>query len=1177
MIRKLLPLLALAALASRAAEPILLQWGAIDTDAPAAQAESADFKARVAKKAAATRRAAAAETRAAYLVQFPAAVTEAQRTWLESTTQVRGYIPENAYIVWATPSEMEAIAANPDVFWTGEWKKEYKTVRAAAAKRAAAASDADTARWMQVGSLLTDDEGAASLRARLEALPATVRSAFPRLDGSSAVAFLTDSQIDEVASWPDVDWIEPKLQPRLHNDKAVLASMMNVTPAWKAISSGGLGLTGAGQVVAVADTGCDKGSTSDIHADFAGRIKAGYGWTNGTFKSSASWADTDAHGTHVCGSVLGSGAQSEGQFRGVAYEAQLVVQGCQEDLGGLPDNAQDLFKQAYSQGARIHSDSWGFDSDLAAQYVYDAVYADSYMWTNQNFLALFAAGNDGIDKNKDGVIDPGSVTPPATSKNCLSVGAAENFRSSGGYSTTTWGGAWGSDYPTAPIKGDKISGTTTPQGLAAFSGRGPTEDGRIKPDIVAPGTDIISVRSRVAQDDGWGNYNTHYLYEGGTSMATPLVSGAITLIRQWLVDRQGIAEPPAALMKALLINGARDMTPGQYGTGFTQEITARPDRSQGFGHVNLYNALEPGDGTFLVFATNKFATTGSNFTTNIVVGQANAGKYVLTLAWQDYPGTSGASKTLVNDLDLTVTSPSGTVYYPNNYGTLDHTNNVEFIEFTASEVGSYAVKVNAYKISKTTGVGSQPFALVMRGPETILEPAAPEFTSATSATEGVQNGDIEFTFSDLLSAGYPAPTYTITAAVSSGEYDFDGDTGYLYFRPANAGSFTFTCVASNEYGTATNTLTVTVTAPPVTVPELTVTDITDTTALATWTACDGVTTYTLQLSTNDFAAASGASVRSATPILSEDFAGFTGSGSADIGASLDNYTVTAGWTGFKVYYNNGEAKIGASSGGQPWIMTPALAASGTLRVVWSARRYGTSDRDTLLLGISENGTDFVDETITLADEMTTYTSEFALNGSTAYVRWMGSGTSKARFYLDDVTITNLGGGDTPAGNGVQEFTVSGTSYEFTGLAPATVYYARVKGDAGWSNTKEFLTAQTLTPFEQWLADHAASGHAAGETAPNGHTYWDNYIADIDPGDRFLAIKLDPASGTFTIPAASANRTYTLVWTTDLSADEDEWTEQSLGAGDPDAVLPIPTNAATFFSRVRAELPAPSLP
>ncbi|MBP5788294.1 MAG: S8 family serine peptidase, partial [Kiritimatiellae bacterium] len=593
----------------------LLQWGTIDTASDAAQAESAALKAKVAKKAAAARKAgAAAESRAAYVVQFPGPVADEWRAWLESATQVRGYLPEFAYLVWATPSEMDAIAANPDVFWTGEWKKEYKTVCAetAPAKTTASAA-ADEARWMQVGSLLTGDDGAADLRARLEALPATVRSAFPRLDGSSAVAFLTDAQIEEVASWPDVEWIEPKLKARLFNDKAARTNMMNVTNAWKALSSGGLGLTGTNQIVAVADTGCDKGSLTDIHADFAGRVKAGYGWADpdpddyegGVYSASYSWADTDAHGTHVCGSVLGSGAKSSGQFRGMAYEAQLVMQGCQEDLSGLPDYTWDLLKQAYTAGARIHSDSWGFGTNYAGKYIYDAAYSDGYMWTNQNFIMVIAAGNDGIDKNKDGVIDAGSVSCPGTAKNCLCVGAAENYRSTGGYSEYGWGSAWSSDYPTDPIKSDKISQTSTPQGLAAFSGRGPTKDGRFKPDIVAPGTDVISVRSRMAQDDGWGIYtsNTNYLYEGGTSMATPLTSGALALVRQWLVDRKGINEPMAALMKALLINGARDMTPGQYGTGSTQEITARPDRSQGFGHVNLYNSLEPGDGNFLVFAT----------------------------------------------------------------------------------------------------------------------------------------------------------------------------------------------------------------------------------------------------------------------------------------------------------------------------------------------------------------------------------------------------------------------------------------------------------------------------------------------------------------------------------------------------------------------------------------------
>ncbi len=431
---------------------------------------------------------------------------------------------------------------------------------------------------------------------------------------------------------------------------------------------------------------------------------------------------------------------------------------------------------------------------------------------------------------------------------------------------------------------------------------------------------------------------------------------------------------------------------------------------------------------------------------------------------------------------------------------------------------------------------------------------APVLTASQGTAVAATVGDtVEFT---VTATGNPAPTVAMAAT----EYDAIFENGEFAFAPDAVGTYAFTFTAANSEGTDTLTVTVTVSAAPVTVPELTVTDVTDTTALATWTACDGVTTYTLQLSTNDFTAASGAS-RSATPILSEDFSGFTGSGTTDISTTLDSYTATAGWTGSKVYCNSGEAKIGASSG-QPWIMTPAMTASGTLRVVWTARRYGSSDHDTLLLGVSENGTDFTDETITLADEMTTYTNEFALAGSTAYVRWMGSGSSKARFYLDDVAITNPGGGDAPADDGIQEFTVTGTSHEFTDLTPFTVYYARVKGDSYWSNTEEFLTEEGSSPepssdFEQWLADHDAAGAAADDIAGDDvHTFWDYYLADIDPySSTFLAIEIaDPAAGTFTIPAASANRIYYLLWTTDLTQD---MTEQSLGAGDPSAAIPFP--------------------
>ena len=803
----------LVAPVSRAAAPLLLQWGTIDTGGAEAQAESATLKAKVAKKAAAARKAgAAAESRAAYVVQFPGPVLEEWRTWLESATQVRGYLPEFAYLVWATPTEMDAIAANENVFWTGEWKKEYKTVRVSSAPASARSA---AARWMQVGSLLTGDDGAADLRARLEALPADVRAAFPRLNGSSAVAWLTDAQIDEVAAWPDVEWIEPQLEPRLCNDQAARDNMLNVSNAWAALSVGGLGLTGAGQIVAVADTGLDKGSLTDIHADFTGRVVAAYGWANRAYDPSASWADTHSHGTHVCGSILGTGAKSSGQYKGMAHEAKLVFQGMGANLRGLPVDTGDMLKQAYDAGARIHSDSWGYGTNFPGQYNYDSVYVDIYTWENQNFLAVIAAGNDGVDANADGVIDPGSVSVPGTAKNCLCVGAAENYRSYGGRAALTYGWKWSSDYPADPIHSDTISSTNALQGMAAFSGRGPTADGRFKPDIVAPGTDIISVRSRVTTNRAWGvAANTNYLYMGGTSMATPLASGATALVRQWLVERQGIDEPMAALMKALLINGARDMTPGQYGAGATQEITARPDFSQGFGHVDLCNSLDPGEGNFLVFVTNIIAATDAEFTTNLLVSAANAGTYRLTLAWQDYPAAPAAAKTLVNDLDLIVTSPSGTRFYPNKLGAADHTNNIEFVEFEAAETGNYAVRVYGTTIAETEPNDGQPFALVMSGPVT-GEPAAaaPRFAVSSYADEAILGKVFRFDFKPLLFVkGYPEPEFIITSSLPSDAYEVTDSV--ISFTPDFSNDATFECVATNDLGGSTCTLTVSIAATP---------------------------------------------------------------------------------------------------------------------------------------------------------------------------------------------------------------------------------------------------------------------------------------------------------------------------------------------------------------------------
>ena len=183
-----------------------------------------------------------------------------------------------------------------------------------------------------------------------------------------------------------------------------------------------------------------------------------------------------------------------------------------------------LFQQAYDAGARIHANSWG--SAAAGDYTLDSANADTFVWQRRDMLITFSAGNEGIDANANGVIDNDSIGSPATAKNVLTVGASENqrpsypcdatlsYQSHDAYqpSTTcaamsgqnllgTYGQRWGADYPAAPIAGDLSAGNAGQ--MAAFSSRGPTDDGRIKPDVVAPGTWILSGYSHQHQE-GYG-------------------------------------------------------------------------------------------------------------------------------------------------------------------------------------------------------------------------------------------------------------------------------------------------------------------------------------------------------------------------------------------------------------------------------------------------------------------------------------------------------------------------------------------------------------------------------------------------------------------------------------------------------------------------------------------------
>ena len=375
----------------------------------------------------------------------------------------------------------------------------------------------------------------------------------------------------------------------------------------------------------------------------------------------------------------------------------------------MPPSIPTLFDAAYKQGARIHSNSWGAPGSNG-RYDNWCVLTDTWLFNNQDFLAMFAAGNEGADMSKDGVIDQGSVSSPGSSKNVLTVGASKNYLLEGGIQrmmkelrdgTNKWG--------VEPIASSKLS--EDQKGMAAFSSRGPTQDGRLKPEIVAPGTNIVSARDRHPKADpakmSWGLYDDHYVFMGGTSMATPVAAGGVALVRQYLVQKLGTENVSSALMKAAVANTATDLFPGQFGErGAGQEQpTRRPNNHQGWGLVNLANMAS---GTPHLVDEKVGLATGQ---AKEYLVQHFGGSLHVTMAYTDAPGTASAQRTLVNDLDLSVIDPSGRALFPNGKSGKDAVNNMEQIDILNAPAGAYRIVVSGGNVPQGKN-GAQPYALV---------------------------------------------------------------------------------------------------------------------------------------------------------------------------------------------------------------------------------------------------------------------------------------------------------------------------------------------------------------------------------------------------------------------------------------------------------------------------------
>ncbi|AEG61845.1 peptidase S8 and S53 subtilisin kexin sedolisin [Desulforamulus ruminis DSM 2154] len=450
------------------------------------------------------------------------------------------------------------------------------------------------------------------------------------------------------------------LEPNYQLENNLAAGILGIPALWT-LNPGinGLGLTGKGQTVAVADAGLDGGNMETLHPDLKDRL------TGVKDFSGDGWGDPNGHGTHIAGSIVGTGAKSQGYIRGMAPEAGLYFQATYNEAEKnlrIP-SVYDLLNDAYNAPGqpRIHVNSWGANFSDGI-YDWNSYSLDKFVWDHPDMVVLKSAGN-GYKTAKPFVSSPGSA------KNAVTVGSTEGVR--------------GID-----------TGSDNPGQVVGFSSRG-TFDGRIKPEVLAPGTWILSTRKtnpNLEGDNYIGVYNQYYGYMSGTSMSTALTAGSLALLRQYLVQK-GLS-PSAAQMKALLIFGTR-ILPGVSGS------------DQGFGRVDAERSIIAMDQGDVKVLDEKGLNTGEELTYTYT---SNGQPFRVVMAYTDYPKTPGIGKDLVNDLDVKVTGPDGKeVYWGNGYIDGDHLNNTEGILIDKPQKGeTYTIEVSASEVVH----GPQPFALV---------------------------------------------------------------------------------------------------------------------------------------------------------------------------------------------------------------------------------------------------------------------------------------------------------------------------------------------------------------------------------------------------------------------------------------------------------------------------------
>ena len=449
-------------------------------------------------------------------------------------------------------------------------------------------------------------------------------------------------------------WVEATTDFIVHN--AVAGAIVGVDDV---AANATFSLDGSGETLAITDTGLDQD-----HPDILGRIAGVY--TN--FGLDPSPSDTNTgHGTHIALSAVGDGS-GDSSAQGIAPSANVVMYALEHDPTGVfgrIGSIYDLLNDAEQKTARIAINAWGSNGNYG-HYTADSRSVDLLVNDKQTVLPLFSVGDRGAQ-------GASQVTAPGTAKNVLAVGTSQT---------------------------GSLAGT-----VANISSLGPSLDGRIKPDIVAPGINICSGLAEEAKSPagfscGTGSHSDGsplYMTLSGSSHATSIAGGSTALVREFLREQVGLNSPSASLIKAAVINGAKDLGASDI-----------PNAVEGWGQLDLQRTIIPTDGsTSLTTFYDDYKPLKAGFGLLYAFDMDPSHGIDITLAWSDVEGSANAGQgqvRLVNDLDLVLVDPSGQEWFGNDFsggyststGTADSVNNVERIKVapgTLTSTGQWLVKV----------------------------------------------------------------------------------------------------------------------------------------------------------------------------------------------------------------------------------------------------------------------------------------------------------------------------------------------------------------------------------------------------------------------------------------------------------------------------------------------------